>query len=501
MCLIFKKVEESFNVQATHDLLYKPWTNVSTFDHIEFPGVVPRTFIGPILLSVITKLPATILHLDSFSVLRLVRTVLGILTVLSVVSIRRSLAKRCTSLTGTLFTLITLTQFHILFYASRTLPNTFALILTNFAFADRLRPNPHRRPYRSIALLSIACALFRSELCTYIFFILLTDVFCAHLNFFRACAVGISAAVSTALSSIALDSYFWNRLCYPELEVFYFNAVLNKSSAWGTYPFHWYFTNALPRALGGSYILGLIGVLQQPYLLNLFVPAFLFVCVYSILPHKELRFIFYALPVFNTAAAIAMENTFRTVRAGVFLGNTSKHDQGKHGLLKGRIINAGKCLIMTGLALATLTASALQTVIATKASHWNYPSGNAMRQMHFMERKMYNSSGLCDTGENVYATVHIDVDSAMNGITRYLEDHTESSCPKWIYSKKEDVQKQDLGAFTHLISEKQSVEGFCVLHVEKRFARVNWREAKIELEPHTFIHRRESIFSTGCRPS
>lgn len=52
----YTKVEESFHVQATHDILahgfpYSDEIDRSHYDHFEFPGAVPRTAVGASILA------------------------------------------------------------------------------------------------------------------------------------------------------------------------------------------------------------------------------------------------------------------------------------------------------------------------------------------------------------------------------------------------------------------------------------------------------------------
>ncbi|CAG8725589.1 6252_t:CDS:2, partial [Cetraspora pellucida] len=70
----YTKVEESFNLQASHDIMEFGISldALKKYDHFEFPGVVPRTFVGPLLLSLVSWPTSKILvllipHLNKFA--------------------------------------------------------------------------------------------------------------------------------------------------------------------------------------------------------------------------------------------------------------------------------------------------------------------------------------------------------------------------------------------------------------------------------------------------
>lgn len=65
----YTKVEESFNIQATHDILayglpIKQFASKlrDQYDHLTFTGPVPRTFVGPLVLAAISYLPTRLVE-------------------------------------------------------------------------------------------------------------------------------------------------------------------------------------------------------------------------------------------------------------------------------------------------------------------------------------------------------------------------------------------------------------------------------------------------------
>lgn len=177
-------------------------------------------------------------------------------------------------------------------------------------WAMRLTGTPQDRLVPACALLAATGVIFRSEVVLIFLPIVVYAAATGRVDGLQGalrllgtcCAVGAGALLLT----VAVDSLFWRRLVWPEGEVLHFNTVLNKSSQWGTAPMHWYFTSALPRAMLGPLCLLPSGLRHNKQIRAHALQMVAFVGLFSLLPHKELRFVAYAIPVFNAVAAMEL---------------------------------------------------------------------------------------------------------------------------------------------------------------------------------------------------
>ncbi|CAM8923905.1 unnamed protein product [Rhodiola kirilowii] len=449
----YTKVEESFNVQAMHDILYHR-QHLDKYDHLEFPGVVPRTFIGAFFVSVLAS-PVVFLfswlQFRKIYSLLAVRLMLGSIVLFTKRFLRRQVRNKFGDQVEAFWVLITALQFHMMFYCSRPLPNILAFGLVNLTYGYLLKG----RPYTALSYLIFATIIFRCDM------LLLLGPLGLELLLTRSIRVweSIKYCSAAAFLSIGLttlfDSIMWRRLLWPEFEVFLFNSVMNRSSEWGTHPFHWYFTSALPRSLLAAYPLCVLGVLFDRRIRLYVLPVFSFVLLYSKLPHKELRFIISSVPIFNLSAAIAAARIYNNRRKPLWMQ---------------------LWLAIIGLCIISLGCSAVFFL----ASYHNYPSGYALDKLH-------KTGFIANNTDELY--VHIDTYSAMNGISRFCEKDFP-----WRYSKEEGIQLTDYVKrnFTYLIIEHPQINGFKCLFSVDGFSRarpqIGFPPILLVKEPKVFIH-------------
>lgn len=424
----YTKVEESFNVQGVHDLVfYGPW-NLGAFDHFEFPGVVPRTFTGPLVLyagyapfgwTLQYLFPKLLASIPKVAYLIFVRILLGAGVSLSHAYLRSSVRQVFGPTVSFYMGLLTLSQFHLLFWGSRLLPNIFALVVVQMALGAWVRGFG----LISLQLFVFSAVVFRCELALLGAPIILSDLIVYRRYSLKDGIKAFLVAFTLSLLwTLGIDSYFWQRpFFWPELQVFLFNTWKNGSVAYGVSPWHAYFTNLIPRMAPIGFLLSLGAMIVRPRgTLPILFPAIFFVGLYSLLPHKEWRFVIYVLPLMNTAGALLIsQRSFpKAVRLIVVLSS--------FGLFSGAFIRA-------------------------LVSSFNYPGGEALRLLH-------SSDGFT---ENV-SSVHIDTYTAMTGASRFLQ----SECPTlpWtytgvkenycyvMYNKSEALQ--DFSRFSHLVTHQ-----------------------------------------------
>lgn len=437
----YTKVEESFNIQAVHDILnygVYPEDVLQSYDHVKFPGVVPRTFVGSVCIAGVVKvidLVASQLLGSSFLVDEaqaqlhvqiIARAVLGLANVLGIMAIRKSLDKLLGSsgkskLVGFFYTLMFLSQFHILFYATRTLPNFIALPFVNFGLSKILLGD-----MSGLSWLAFSGVVFRMEVgvLAAVVAVVSSVVFGQSGIFQNALTLVVSSAVGCFVS-FQVDSYFWREAVLPELVAFKFNIIHGKSIEWGVEPYSAYFTKYIVNFFRPPHVLFLClfglavdparaalspkkdgkSLENHPYfnsLRVLGVSAVLFVAAMSFQPHKEWRFIVYIIPIFNALAGNGLAHLWAR-RSKLFA----------HKLL---------FVFMIG---STLISFVLSTFMSF-ASSFNYPGGEAIEWVNeYVSTKNHSEK----------VVVHMEVPACMTGITRFTQFHDD----RIVYDKTENT--------------------------------------------------------------
>ncbi|KAJ3720049.1 Alg9-like mannosyltransferase family-domain-containing protein [Lentinula raphanica] len=669
----YTKVEESFNLHAVHDvLMYGVGTRegVDCYDHFKFPGPVPRTFIGSLVLAGVSYPVIWVLNLLGFVTKKyhlqvIVRITLSTLNALSLSFLRRSLSRRFGPRTSWCFTLLTLSQFHVPFWMSRTIPNMYAFGVVNVVSgiwvgvvgkgrerasgeskevkgligSEQLKeskeskestesekpkesntlevssapsdsselsqpseaslskesqklkeevkeemkeenpwntpeevwgessassassspsapsdtgesstssppeledsreesdttntsntsntstststsnatttsnisntsttttspnPNPTKELQvstitsttsssnspsteqsqqseqcqkcqqatrstnieRAIALLVFTAVVLRAEVVLLLGPVVLQSLALGYVGFWRVIWVGMGVGLVSIATTVAVDSFFWRELVWPEAKGILFNVVEGNSSQWGTSPIYTYIPLLL-KLLLSSLPLSIFGCILDPTIREMLLPYVAFVGIISFLGHKEWRFVVYVVPVVNVGAA----------RVGEWM--TTQRNESK----------SKKSTLLSFIFYGMILLNVLKTVVTTVASIGNYPGGEALRRFDEL---------IVPNGKPYH--VHIANLAAQSGASLFLQEHappfppsslmssTTSTThnthipwylsPPWVsspnspytwtvYDKTENQTIDDLSRntdITHLISEMSPVE-------------------------------------------
>ncbi|CAI0548373.1 unnamed protein product [Linum tenue] len=313
----YTKVEESFNIQAMHDILFHRH-HLDNYDHLEFPGVVPRTFIGAFLISTLASplvFAMRLLQFPKLYALIAVRLALGSVTLGTFRFFRIQVRQKFGHQVEGFLVVVTAFQFHLLFYSTRGLPNILALGGVNLAYGYWLK----QKYYVSLNCLIFVAIVFRCDMLLLIgplglqllliFFLKSSDQICFSfwLGLNTASALRYYRLVLPCpLTPLCGKDYCGQNLKYSGSTLFLTEALNGVYPSWTEILcFIFRLMEACSLDLGDR-----LGVVLDRRVRYFVLPVVLFILLYSKLPHKELRFIISSVPMFNLSAAVAASRMY-----------------------------------------------------------------------------------------------------------------------------------------------------------------------------------------------
>ena len=194
-------------------------------------------------------------------------------------------------------------------------------------------------------------------------------VFCFCLRDWRKKAPAVFCGILLPIVILgAVDAFTWS---HPFQSVFAYlrvNILEGRAAMYGTEPWWWYATS-LARCLGPLLLLAVAGVRRSPFLGWL---VLVIVGSHSLIGHKELRFIYPAIPLLVTLAAMGVVEIASFIEAGWQL----------------RLGSRG--IVVLGLAFFALSSA----VLAWRFPRWNLGSGGLI-----MMDRLSRDDSVCGVGQ------------------------------------------------------------------------------------------------------
>ncbi|XP_033634121.1 GPI mannosyltransferase 3-like [Asterias rubens] len=218
-----------------------------------------------------------------------------------------------------------LSSWFVFYTAARTLSNTMEMILTVcglFHYPWPLYMLKGSLTDRNIS--SVGWYLFCASLATVMrptAGIIWIPLCLWHLarsqNLFITLLVDMIPMASASLScSLLIDRLFYGKWVFVHFNFLRFNTLYNISSFYGTQSWHWYLSQGLPIIMGTHilpFILGirLAGRSYRPLVILMMWTQF----IYSLLQHKEYRFLLPLVPIAMAFCGVCLRSLSRTGRA------------------------------------------------------------------------------------------------------------------------------------------------------------------------------------------
>ncbi|WVW82300.1 hypothetical protein I302_104306 [Kwoniella bestiolae CBS 10118] len=469
----YTKVEESFTLHAVHDVLAYGWdrTSLQYWDHITFPGAVPRSFLPPIILGILSYPVSCVgvavgLVRTKIDVQIAVRLILAAMFSHSFNHLSKTLRARFGPTVRIWFTILSLTSFHIPYYAGRTLPNFMALpgVLLSISFILRSGSKSAppsittKRLRTAVILLTALATVVRLELALFLIPTAISLVIERKATLTQVVGWGMLGGFGSLALSSPIDYTLWIptiphpslptftspwQVLWPELSALHYNLLQGQSANWGVMPWHYYLTNSLPKILmislplGGAagviWVLRMVGIKvggKEGAKISEGVGEILkvfgggVVCLIgamSLVGHKEWRFIIYSVPILQLISSFGA--------AGLWNFHYSRLRP---------LVRLG----LVGLVVLNMVATGGLAFVSTN----NYPGGEVWKALEKLPRgqnetiKIHFPSYPLQTGSTLFTFLHqhFPINATSHIGSFGYSPFPEQKEPIWAYSKSED---------------------------------------------------------------